>query len=52
MDWAGPQGRAWRAGLVWAVGWGAMLWLDGRVDLGNLAMVLVLSSAQIGRAHV
>ena len=45
MDWAGPQGRAWRAGLVWAVGWGAMLWLDGRVDLGNLAMVLVLSSA-------
>ena len=37
--------RAWPAALVWAAGWAAMLMLDGRVDLANLAMLLVLSSA-------
>ena len=37
--------RAWPAVVVWAAGWAAMLLLDGRVDLANLAMVLVLSSA-------
>jgi len=38
-------GRAWPAALVWAAGWAAMLLLDGQVDLANLAMLLVLSSA-------
>jgi two-component system, OmpR family, sensor histidine kinase KdpD len=37
--------RAAPAALAWAVGWVAMVVLDGRVDLANLAMVLVLSSA-------
>jgi two-component system sensor histidine kinase KdpD len=31
--------------LVWGAAWLAMLRLDGRVDLANLAMVLVLASA-------
>lgn len=31
--------------LVWAAAWAAMLALDGRADLANLAMVLVLASA-------
>ncbi len=31
--------------LVWAVGAGALLALDGKVDLANLAMLLVMSSA-------
>src|SRR5437763_3204282 len=30
---------------VWVAAWAGMLWLDGRVDLANLAMVLVLASA-------
>ena len=33
------------AALVWAIGWVAMIALDGRVDLANLAMLLVLASA-------
>ncbi|NRF67435.1 DUF4118 domain-containing protein [Aquincola sp. S2] len=33
------------AGAVWALAWAAMLALDGRVDLSNLAMLLVLASA-------
>lgn len=37
--------RWWPALAVWGVGWAAMLWLDGRVDLANLAMVLILSAA-------
>lgn len=38
--------RHWAfAALAWAAGWAAMLWLDGRVDLANQAMVLVLASA-------
>ncbi|MBL0087501.1 MAG: DUF4118 domain-containing protein [Ideonella sp.] len=35
---------AWAA-LAWASGWALMLWLDGRVDLANLAMVSVVASA-------
>ena len=31
--------------LAWGVGWAALIWMDGRVDLANLAMLLVLSSA-------
>ena len=31
--------------LAWAVAWGAMTWLDGQLDLANLAMLLVLASA-------
>jgi len=41
----GRAARAWIAVAIWAAGWGAMLWLDGSVDLANLAMLLVLSSA-------
>ena len=37
--------HAWIALAIWAAGWGAMLWLDGAVDLANLAMLLVLTSA-------
>lgn len=33
------------AALCWAAGWAAMAWLDGVVDLANLAMLLVLTSA-------
>lgn len=40
-----PPLRGWPLGLAaWAVGWAAMGWLEGRVDLANLAMVLVLAS--------
>jgi two-component system sensor histidine kinase KdpD len=42
---AGRAVRAWLAIAIWAAGWAAMLWLDGTVDLANLAMLLVLSSA-------
>jgi len=37
--------RLWPAVVAWAVGWVALLVVDGRVDLANLAMLLVLSSA-------
>lgn len=33
------------AAAVWTVAWAAMVLLDGRVDLANLAMLLVLASA-------
>ena len=33
------------ATAVWALAWAAMLLLDGRVDLANLALLLVLASA-------
>ncbi|CAD5374531.1 Osmosensitive K+ channel histidine kinase KdpD [Rubrivivax sp. A210] len=45
---AGPQelpADLTRALLAWAGGWSAMFWLDGRLDLANLALLLVLSSA-------
>jgi len=36
----------WALGVAaWAAGWLGMLWLDGRVDLANLAMALVLIAA-------
>ena len=31
--------------LAWATAWAAMAWLDGRLELANLAMLLVLASA-------
>ena len=34
-----------RAALAWAATWAALVLLDGRVDLSNLAMLLVLGSA-------
>jgi two-component system sensor histidine kinase KdpD len=37
--------RRWPAALVWALAWGAMLALDGRLDLANLALILVLAAA-------
>jgi two-component system, OmpR family, sensor histidine kinase KdpD len=41
----GLGGPLARAGLAWAAGWAGMLWLDGRLDLANQAMLLVLASA-------
>ncbi|MDO8276402.1 MAG: DUF4118 domain-containing protein, partial [Serpentinimonas sp.] len=38
-----PHG--WRAAAVWAVAWMAMLALDGRLELTNLALMLVLAAA-------
>ena len=35
----------WPAVVAWAVGWAGLVLMDGRVDLANLAMLLVLSSA-------
>jgi len=40
-----PIGHWLRGALAWALGFGLMLWLDGQLDLANLAMILVLSSA-------
>jgi two-component system sensor histidine kinase KdpD len=40
-----PWAASWPAWLCWAAGWATMLGLDGTVDLANLAMVLLLSSA-------
>jgi two-component system sensor histidine kinase KdpD len=40
--------RILRGLLVWAVAWGAMLALDPRLDLANLALVLVLAAALAG----
>ena len=37
--------QAWPGMLVWVLGWGLLQGLDGRMDLSNLAMLLVLSSA-------
>ncbi len=40
--------RWWQAGaaaVVWVLAWGLMLWLDGRVDLANQALLLVLAAA-------
>ncbi len=37
--------RWWPAAAAWAAGWLGLLLMDGRVDLSNLAMLLVLSSA-------
>lgn len=36
---------AWPAAAVWALGWGLLLALDGRIDLGNQALVLVATAA-------
>ena len=35
----------WPAVVAWAMGWAGLVLMDGRVDLANLAMLLVLSSA-------
>jgi two-component system, OmpR family, sensor histidine kinase KdpD len=44
MDTAAPT-RRWPATLAWALAWAAMLLLDGRLDLANLALTLVLAAA-------
>lgn len=36
---------AWPSVLVWAVAWLAMVALDGHIDLGNQALILVLAAA-------
>ena len=38
-------GKLWPAAATWALAWAVLWWLDGTVDLANLAMVLVLASA-------
>ena len=30
--------------VIWAAGWAAMVWLDRRLDLSNLALLFVLTS--------
>lgn len=40
-----PEPRWWPGVLAWALGWVALSLLDARLDLANLAMVLVLASA-------
>jgi len=36
----------WACGLAtWILGWAAMAWMDGKIDLANQAMLLVLSAA-------
>ncbi len=42
---AGLRWRLTPALLAWAAAWSAMTWLDGQLDLANLAMLLVLASA-------
>lgn len=37
--------RSWPGAAVWIAGWASMFLLDARVDLANLALVLVLTSA-------
>jgi len=37
--------RTWPALAIWALGWAALLGLDGRVDLANQALVLVATAA-------
>ncbi len=37
--------NGWPAVVIWALGWAALVLLDGQVDLANLAMLLVLASA-------
>ncbi len=38
----------WAGIAVWGAGWSLMLWLDGRMALGNLALILVLAGAIAG----
>ena len=38
----------WPAGVVWALAWGLLWYLDGALNLGNLALLLVLASAVAG----
>jgi two-component system, OmpR family, sensor histidine kinase KdpD len=40
-----PLAGYWPPVVVWAVGWAGLMLMDGRVDISNLAMLLVLSSA-------
>ena len=35
----------WPAAVAWTVAWAAMFLLDGHIDLGNQALILVLASA-------
>ena len=38
----------WLGGATWAAAWGLMLLLDGRLALGNLALILVMAGALAG----
>ena len=40
-----PLPRGWRAGLTRVVGFGLLVALDGHVELGNQALVLVATAA-------
>lgn len=37
--------RRWPAAAIWAAGWALLFALDGRIDLGNQALVLVATAA-------
>ncbi len=39
-----PTTPRWPAALAWALGWAALLGLDGRIDLANQALLLVLTA--------
>ena len=45
MSLAKPVPAWWPGVATWALGWAALLWLDGPVDLANLALLLVLVAA-------
>ncbi|MBU6291915.1 MAG: DUF4118 domain-containing protein [Burkholderiales bacterium] len=40
--------RRWYGLLVWVLAWAVMWWLDGRFEVPNLALMLVLASATAG----
>ena len=44
QQWAERRVGRWPATLVWSAAWGIMLALEARLDLANLAMILVLAS--------
>ncbi len=40
--------NGWKGLLVWCLAWASMAWLDERISMPNLALVLVLGSAAAG----
>ena len=41
----------WIGVATWVAAWGLMLLLDGRIALGNLALILVMAGALAAGAH-
>jgi len=52
MAYFSPDSRSrpnsWIGWLVWCLAWASMAWLDGRISMPNLALLLVLGSAVAG----